>query len=189
MKKRFKTSLYSVPTCQLILGTHTEEKPNFMALAWATRINFKPPLMAIGVNRNHQSHENIVKNREFSLCMPSTKMVAITDYVGLVSGRNSDKSDLFPLFYGQLDKAPMIESCPITLELSLYKQVEMETNTLFIGEIVAGWCDEKHLSDAKPDMAAVDPFVLTMPDNTYWKLGQPVGKGWSAGKELKKSGS
>ena len=34
-------------------------------------------------------------------------------------------------------------------------------------------------------MKKIDPFVLTMPDNGYWRLGANVGKAWVAGKTLK----
>ena len=37
-------------------------------------------------------------------------MFAATDFTGLVSGRGTDKSSLFALFYGELEAAPMIQS-------------------------------------------------------------------------------
>ena len=33
-------------------------------------------------------------------------------------------------------------------------------------------------------MKKIDPFLLTMPDNTYWSLGESIGKAWNAGKKL-----
>ena len=38
-----------------------------------------------------------------------------------------------------------------------------------------------------PDMKKIKPFILTMPDNNFWALGDCVGKAWNAGKKLKKS--
>lgn len=186
MKKiAFDSKLYALPTTQLILGTKIKEEPNFMALAWATRVNFKPPLIAIGVNRNHMSHKAIVETGQFSLCMPSTKMIAVTDYVGLVSARKTDKSRIFEVFYGELKSAPLIEECPLCLELTLFETVSLPTNTIFVGEIKGSWCDEKCLVDGIPDVDAIKPFILTMPDNRYWELGQSVGKAWNDGKKLK----
>jgi hypothetical protein len=31
----------------------------------------------------------------------------------------------------------------------------------------------------------MNPFVLTMPDNNYWKVGELLAKGWSVGKKIK----
>lgn len=183
---KFDYKMYALPTSQLILGTIFNGKPNFMALAWATRVNFKPPLIGMGVNKNHASHQAIVEQQEFSLCMPSSSMVDVTDYVGLVSGNRSDKSGLFEIYYGELEKAPLITSCPLNLALKLYKTVDLPTNTLFVGEIVEAWCDKECLTDAKPDIVKLDPFMLSMPDNNYWKFGENTGKAWDSGKKLKK---
>ncbi len=185
-KIQFSSKLFALPTTQMILGTHLDNKPTFMALAWATRVNFQPPLIAIGVNKSNKSHEALSESGEFSLSMPSTDMVEITDYVGLVSARKVDKSSLFDLFYGDLKSAPLIGNCPLSLALKLYKSVDMPTNTLFIGEVVEAWCEESLLQDGRPDMTKLDPFILTMPDNQYWRLGEKVGDAWKSGKALKK---
>lgn len=185
-KVQFDPRLYALPTTQLILGTRLEKQPNFMALAWATRVNFKPPLIAIGVNQNHMSHKAIVETKQFSLCMPSIDMVAETDYVGLVSARKTDKSELFDIYYGDLQYAPMIQQCPLNLELKLYQSIDLPTNTVFIGEITGAWCNDDCLTEGMPDVKQIKPFVLTMPDNRYWKLGTQVGQAWSAGKALKR---
>lgn len=184
---QFNPKLYALPTSTLILGTHLEGQPNFMALAWATRVNFQPPLIAVAVNKNNMSHGAIASTGEFSLSMPNKPMVAITDYVGLVSARKTDKAHLFSVFYGQLKAAPLISQCPLNLELRLHTTVDLPTNTLYIGEIVGAWCEEKMLVDGIPDVTLIEPFILTMPDNRYWALGEQVGQAWSSGKELKKS--
>lgn len=187
MKQRaFNARLYAPPTTQFILGTHLDGVPNFMALAWATRVNFQPPLIAVGVNRNHMSHKAIVENGQFSLCMPTVRMVAQTDYVGLVSARKTDKSRLFDVYYGTLESAPLIRQCPLNLELELFETMDLPTNSVFIGEIVGSWCDEDCLTDGMPDVTKIEPFLLSMPDNRYWGFGDHVGDAWEEGKSLKR---
>ena len=87
-------------------------------------------------------------------------MVAVTDYTGLVSGKRVDKSGLFDLFYGDLMAAPMIKECPLTIECKLHQQVKLPTNSFFIGEIVKAYSEEKYLTDGKPDIKKVNPFVF-----------------------------
>ena len=185
-KSPFKNTLFNVPTTQMILGTMRQGKPTFMALGWVTRVNFQPALFAIGVNKAHATGEAIIETGEFSLSMPSTDMVEVTDYTGLVSARKTDKSELFELFYGELESAPMIKESPLTLSFKLHSTVDFETNRLFIGELVESWCDDDCLTDGKPDVTKINPFMLTMPDNQFWALGDKVGDAWSAGKSLKK---
>jgi flavin reductase (DIM6/NTAB) family NADH-FMN oxidoreductase RutF len=187
MKKAIKhKNLFCFPGTQTILGTHFEGKPNFMALGWLTRANFNPPMLGICVNKNTASHAAILETGEFSINTPSEKMVELTDYIGLVSGRSIDKSSLFDLFYGELKSAPMIRECPITMECSVAETVNLPTNYFFIGEIINIYSEEKFLTNGKPDIKKINPFLLTMPDNNFWAIGECVGKPWDAGKALQK---
>ncbi len=179
-------NLFCFPGTQTILGTHLEGKANFMALGWLTRVNFNPPMLGICVNKNTASHAAILETGEFSINAPSVKMVEITDYIGLVSGRSTDKSKLFDVFYGELKSAPMIRDCPIAMECKVSETVNLPTNYFFIGEIINIYSEEKFLTNGKPDIKKINPFLLTMPDNRFWAIGECVGKPWDAGKVLKK---
>ena len=176
--------IYPMPVT--LVGTMVNGKPNFMAAGWINRVNANPPMLGIGIHRPHYTTGGILENKTFSVCFPSSKMVEKTDYCGLVSGKKVDKSELFDVFYGNLNTAPMIAECPLCLECRLVQTVELPTNNWFIGEIVESYTEANYLSDGKLDVTKMDPMVLTMPDNGYWKVGQQVGKAWSAGKKLKK---
>jgi flavin reductase (DIM6/NTAB) family NADH-FMN oxidoreductase RutF len=157
-----------------------------MALGWLTRVNFKPPMLGVAVNHGHASHAAIVETGEFSVNFPTVDMVEVTDYVGLVSGKRIDKSELFDIFYGELKGAPMISECPLTIECKLSKTVELPSNSFFIGEIVGSYSEVQFLTDGVPDIKKINPFLLTMPDNGYWSVGELVGRAWSDGKAMKK---
>ena len=180
-----KKDLFCLPWTQTILGTHYRGKPNFMALAWLTRVNNQPAMIGISVNNNHASNEAIRENGEFSVNVPSADMVEIADYTGLVSGKSVDKSGLFEVFYGDLTAAPMIERCPVTMECKLAHTVELPTNTFVIGEIINLYSEESYLTEGMPDAKKTNSFILTKSDNHYRVLGESVGKAWSAGKVLK----
>jgi hypothetical protein len=47
---------------------------------------------------------------------------------------------------------------------------------------MATYADEDCLTEGKPDVQKINPFVLTMPDNSYWAVGERIGKAWSIGK-------
>ena len=177
---------YVLPMAATILGSLLEDRPNFMALGWLTRVNFKPPLLGVAVNQGHASHKAIVGTEEFSVNFPTCDMVEVTDYVGLVSGKRVDKSGLFNLFYRKLKGAPMISECPLSMECKLVETVELPSNSFFIGEIVGAYSEERFLTDGVPDIKKINPFLLTMPDNGYWSVGELVGRAWSDGKAMKK---
>ena len=188
MKKIFEQkNLFCLPWAQTILGTHLKGKVNFMALDWLTRVNFKPAMIGICVNKSNGSHEAIIDTGEFSINLPTAEMVEITDYTGLVSGKRVDKSDLFEVFYGDLIAAPMISDCPLSLECKVTQTVDLPTNSFFIAEIVNIYTEDTFLKDGHLDIKKINPFLLTMPDNNFWSIGECIGKAWNAGKKLRKS--
>ncbi len=180
-KITIEKNLFCLPWTQTILGTHFEDKVNFMALDWLTRVNYNPPMIGICVNRMSASHSAILEKGEFSINVPSADMVALTDYTGIVSGKKVDKSKLFDVFYGEMKSAPMIVNCPVTMECKLVQPVELPTNYFFIAEIVNIYTEERFLTDGKPDVKKINPFVLTMPDNRFWSIGECIGKAWHEG--------
>jgi flavin reductase (DIM6/NTAB) family NADH-FMN oxidoreductase RutF len=184
-KTEIDKGLFCLPWTQTILGTHLDGRVNFMALDWLTRVNFNPPMLGICVNKQHASHGAILITKEYSVNIPTVDMVEITDYTGLVSGKRVDKSKLFEVFYGELKAAPMIIKCPITMECRVTEVVSLPTNSFFIGEIVSIFSEERFLTDGKPDVKKINPFLLTMPDNRFWSIGDCVGKAWNAGSVLR----
>ena len=186
MKQTIKNkNLFCLPWAQTILGTLLDGKPNFMALGWLTRVNYDPPMLGICVNKNNVSHAAILDTGEFSINVPCEEMIAVTDYVGIVSGKKVDKSDLFETFKGELKSAPMIHECPLSIECTLEKTIELPTNFLFIGIIQNIYSEEEYLTDGKPDYEKIRPFLLTMPDNNFWGIGESIGKAWSDGVKIK----
>ncbi len=184
-KKSIDKTQFCLPWTQTLLGTLVNGRVNFMALDWLTRVNYQPAMLGICVNRTHASNASIRETGEFSINVPSVDMVAVTDYCGIVSGRTVDKSGLFEVFYGELPAAPMIINCPLNIECQVVRTVELETNTFFIGEIRNIYSEDKYLDDGKPDVRKIRPFLLTMPDNRFWAVGEQVGNAWKDGVAFK----
>lgn len=168
-----------------LVGTHVEGKPNFLAVAWFSMVSYKPLRLAIALGKGHYTNPGIKENQAFSLCLPSEDMAEITDYCGLVSGKKSDKSEIFELFYGELPSAPLIRDCPLCIVCSLMETVECGLNEIFIGDIKETHADETFLTDGSLDFRKMKPLILSHPDMSYWSLGEPVAKAWQIGKKYK----
>ncbi len=177
-------NIFMYPMPVTLLGTMVDKRPDFMTLGWITRVNANPPTVGCGVGRHHHSARGIEENQTFSINFPSAEMMEKTDFCGLVSGRDIDKSALFDVFYGELKTAPMITECPLSLECRLDAVVENPTNNFYIGEIIASYTEEKYLTDRKLDIKKINPLLLTMPDNRYWTVGAVAGDAWNCGKKL-----
>jgi flavin reductase (DIM6/NTAB) family NADH-FMN oxidoreductase RutF len=180
------TNAFIYPMPVVLVGTQVDGKANFMTVGWVSRVNFKPPLLAVAINHAHHTAKGIQQTETFSVNIPNEEMLDVTDFCGLVSGRSTDKSGLFEVFYGATETAPMIVECPLNIECKLVQTVDLPTNHLFIGEIVEAFSESLYLKDGKPDIKAMKPFVLTMPDNGYWAIGDRLGEAWSTGKKLKR---
>jgi flavin reductase (DIM6/NTAB) family NADH-FMN oxidoreductase RutF len=174
-------NLFCLPWTQTLLGTHIGGKVNFMALDWLTRTNYDPAMLGICVNNGHASNLAIRETGQFSVNVPTVDMVEVTDYCGIASGKKDDKSKLFEVFYGELKAAPLITVCPLNIECRVVQTVDLPTNTFFIAEIVTIFSEEKYLTGDKPDVKKIRPFLLTMPDNRFWSVGEPVGTAWKDG--------
>jgi flavin reductase (DIM6/NTAB) family NADH-FMN oxidoreductase RutF len=187
-KKNIGTNVFVYPMPVVLVGTLVDDRPNFMAVGWISRVNYQPPLLGICIAKTHHTTRGIQDTGTFSVNTPHRKMVEVTDYCGLVSGKTIDKSKIFEVFYGELTNAPMIVDCPLNIECRVTQTVELPTNNLFIAEIAAGYAEERYLTDDIPDIRKMEPFVLSMPDNGYWAVGEKVAKAWKAGKKLKRRG-
>jgi hypothetical protein len=112
-------------------------------------------------------------------------MIEETDYCGIVSGKKEDKSKLFEVFYGKFENAPMIKNCSLNLECGLVETLELPTHYLFVGEILEAYSEERYLTDGILDIKKMKPLLLTMPDNSYWTVGNYEGAAWKIGLRLK----
>jgi len=110
MKQNIGPNVF-IPMPVALAGSLVEGKPNFMAVGWISRVNYKPPYLAISLNKSHYTCKGIRENRTYSLNFPNKAMMQETDYCGLVSGESFDKSNLFAVFYGEIKTAPLIEKC------------------------------------------------------------------------------
>jgi len=177
--------LYPTPTT--IVGAWVGDKPNFITIAHIGIMNYaKPHLISVSLGKVHYTNQGIKENKVFSVNIPSENLVAETDYVGIVSGKKTDKSGIFKIFYGKLEKAPMIEECPINMECTLRDVYDTPSHDVFIGEIAETYVDESALTDGKVDLSKVKPLLFDMSSMKYWSLGGPLAGCWNIGNEIKK---
>jgi flavin reductase (DIM6/NTAB) family NADH-FMN oxidoreductase RutF len=172
------------PMPMTLIGAVVDGRPNFLAAAWVSRVNFKPAMMMVALGAHH-TNLGIDANGAFSINIPDVSLLEKTDYCGIVSGKKVDKSKLFDVFYGSLAGAPLIRECPLSMACRLNQTVKLPFDTLYIGDVVEVYTEERYLTGGKPDVKKINPFTLTMPDNHYWRVGELAGNAWSAGKKLK----
>ncbi len=187
MRKRLKKELgpknclYPMPT--VLVGAMVNGKPNFITIAHVGIADFSSISLSMG--KNHYTNAGIKESGVFSVNIPSVDLVKKVDYVGITSGRKTDKSGMFDIFYGKLGNAPLISECPINMECKLIHTIDFPQHDLFVGQIVDTYCDEACLTDGEVDYTKVQPILLIMNGKGYWKLGERFASAWNVGWELK----
>ena len=185
MKRKIDENAFPYPMPMVVVGAMVEGRANFMAVGWVTRVNFKPPMIAVALGKSHYTNRGIHDAGAFSVNVPGADLLEKVDYCGLVSGRDEEKGSLFTVISGDGTGAPMIGECPVSMECRVAQVVDLATNELFIGEIVGAYAEADCLTEGKPDIGKIRPFTLTMPDNRYWFVGREAGKAWGAGKKVR----
>ncbi|MDD2851922.1 MAG: flavin reductase family protein [Desulfuromonadaceae bacterium] len=174
------------PTPVTIVGALVNGKANFLNVAHVGILNAGAPhLISLSMYKGHYTNIGIREQKTFSVNILSQDQMVEMDYVGMVSGGNTDKSDVFETFYGAIKTAPIIRNCPLSMECRLVDIYELKTHEVFIGEVVATYADEAVLTDGNVDMAKVKPLLFDMNSMQYWSLGQAVGKCWNVGKQYR----
>jgi len=181
-KVRLESNAFLYPMPVVLVGATVNGKPNYLAVAWITRVNYQPPLLGMALSKRHHTTRGIREHGEFGVSIPGRQLLAATDYVGLVSGSAVYKSKVFESFTGVLPHAPMARECPVAMACRVVQAVDLPSNEFFIGEIVEAFADPDVLTAGAPDIEKLQPITLTMPDNRYWAVGPPLGAAWSIGK-------
>lgn len=186
---KVKTGTYNpLPVVPIVLvGANVKGKPNYMAVGYVNGVNVKPAIVYVSLNKKHHTPKGIIENGTFSINVPSSDYVIETDYCGLVSGKNVDKSNIFTTFYGELATAPMIEEFPITCECRYTGQkVEFDMDIVYFGEVVQVYVNDEILGDKREiDVLKANPFYFCGIDNRYRSLGEDMGQCWGIGKQYK----
>lgn len=94
---------------------------------------------SIAISLNHENYTNsiIKQNKNFALSILSEKSdTEIISVFGFCSGKNRNKFDFVQ--YKMIDNLPIVCDCVGYITLKTTREIELDTHTLFIAEIVGG---------------------------------------------------
>lgn len=176
-------------TPTVLVGSVVDGKPNFMAVAWCGVANSIPPMVSVAIRPQRHTLKGIQQTREFSVNVPSVDQVKEADYCGIVSGAKIDKVSIcgFKIFFGSSKNSPLIEQCPVNLACKVEHILELGSHHLLIGMVVETHVNESCLTDGRPDMRKIKPFVYgTGIPSEYYAFGESIGRAFAVGRALEK---
>ncbi len=188
---KVKTGILPFPVPICIAGTMINGKANYATYGSFGLLSPRPETyIYIGSQGSRYTNTGIKENGYFSVNIPSEKQMQKTDYVGLVSGHNTNKSMVFNSFFGAVDTAPMIKECPVNMLCKLVKTADLPNREIFFGEVLESYVNEECLTEGILDFKKINPLLFTMNGSgnaSYWKLGEIVGAAYKEGKNILKS--
>lgn len=172
------------PTPVTVVGTEIDGKVNWINIAHIGIIGVDSMLLSIG--KAHYSNEGIKNNKTLSINLINQDLLVKADYVGIVSGKKVDKSDVFEYFTGELTGAPLIKDAPVVMECEVIDIYDTKQHDNFIVKPVNTYVDEKYLTEnGNIDFEKIQPILFEMPNRQYLSTGTVVGKCWAMGSEYK----
>jgi flavin reductase (DIM6/NTAB) family NADH-FMN oxidoreductase RutF len=191
MKRSMGARALVYPTPIFVVGTYDKSgKPNIMTAAWGGICCSSPPCVAVSIRKPRHTYENIKIHEAFTVSIPSEKYVREVDYVGTVSGKNTDKfkdTGLSPV-KSDVVNAPYVKEFPFVLECKLRHTIELGIHTQFVGEILDMKAEEDVLdADGIPDIEKAKPFLYAPECMAYYGVGKYLGKAFSLGKQIQEN--
>jgi len=177
MKKSLGAHTWALPTPVWLIGSYDKEgKPNVMAAAWGGICCSRPPCIQVSLREATYTHSAITKRNAFTVNIPGEEYWREADYVGVVSGRDTDKfTDCgFTATKSELVDAPLIDECSVNIECRLKKTLNLGLHTMFVGEILDIKADDCVVKDGAIDIQRVKPILFSPPDEEYHSIGSKI---------------
>ncbi|MFC1516490.1 flavin reductase family protein [Thermodesulfobacteriota bacterium] len=121
-----------------VLTSYDEDCLNGQIINSVTQVTNDPVRLAITVNKNNLTHELISKSRVFAISvLGSSTPKSFLQLYGFMSGRDVDK--LANVQYKEgVTGCPVIEENALSvIEAGVFKEIDLGTHTLFIGNALA----------------------------------------------------
>ena len=161
--KNFKSTAWILPQPVLIIGTYDKGgacdvdnitgghhgKSNAMNAAWGGQWDMHEIIISLG---SHATTDNLAENPEFTVTFATAGTMLASDYVGIVSGRNTpDKMEKtgWTIEKAPNVNAPVFKEFPMTLEC----RIKQKGGNRDVDNIVGGYQDL--YVDDKPFLALI----------------------------------
>ena len=144
MKKDLGSVLALYPTPLVVIGTKVNGKPNWV-LAGHVGIMGHDHIM-VSLAKAHYTNQGIKETKALSVNIVDEAMLKKADYVGCVSGNQTDKSEVFEYSMGA-NGAPMIDMAKLSMECTVEDIYETKGFDNFILTIDHTYAEESILNE------------------------------------------
>jgi flavin reductase (DIM6/NTAB) family NADH-FMN oxidoreductase RutF len=188
MKTALDPNTWAIPSPVWVVGTYDkEDKPNVMTAAWGGICNSRPPSIYVSLREATYSHGCIMERMAYTISIPSEEHLKEADYIGIASGRDTNKLEDTGLtaVSSDLVDAPYVDEFPLAFECRVVHVEKLGLHTMFVGEIVGIKAEEELLTDGRPDLQKIRPILFSSGDRGYHSVGSRLADGFTQRTPLK----
>lgn len=174
MKKNIgmKLALYPMPVT--VIGAMNDSKPTWTLVAHVGILGHDHILISLA--SSHFINDCLKKEQRLSVNLVNEEMLPKVDLAGSLSGKDSDKSQLFEYELSE-SGTPVINSSPLTMECAVEDIYPTEGFDNFICTIDHTFVDDMYLDEnGQIDYSVMKPVLFEMPSYEYLKSGKVIGK-------------
>ena len=173
-KKNLGSLLALYPKPMTVVGAEVNGKVNWLVVGHTGIIGHDR--IIVSMSKAHYTNQGIRKSKKLSVNLVSEAMLDKADYVGSVSGADTDKSKVFAYHMGE-NGSPVIDEAPITMECKVEDIYETEGFESFVCSIVNTYASEDVLDkEGKLDYTKLKPVLFEFPTYSYLATGEIIGK-------------
>ncbi len=184
MKKSLGSVLALYPTPVAIIGVMNQDKPTWMLVGHVGIIGHDKILLSL--HKIHYTNKFIRQNNRLSVNIVDENILPQADYVGINSGINVDKSDVFVYTLSE-NNTPLIDASPLTMDCLVVDNYETDNFDNFVCTIENTFVEESMLDEKnKVDYRRLKPVLFEMPTYSYLRTGDVIERGGILGKNWKK---
>lgn len=167
-----KLALYPMPLT--VVGAEVNGKVNWLIVAHTGIIGHNRIL--VSMSKSHFTNQGIRESKKLSINLVSREMLPNADYVGSVSGTDTDKSEVFDYHWGE-NGTPVIDLSPLTMECNVIDHFDSEGFDNFICSVANTYAAPNMLgADGALDYTKLKPVLFEFPTYSYLATGEVIGK-------------
>ena len=173
-KKNLGSLLALYPKPMTVVGAEVNGKVNWLVVGHTGIIGHDR--IMVSMSKAHYSNQGIKNTKKLSVNLVSQAMLDKADYVGSVSGADTDKSKVFAYHMGE-NGSPVIDEAPITMECKVEDVYKTDGFESFVCSIVNTYASEDVLDkEGKLDYTKLKPVLFEFPTYSYLATGEIIGK-------------
>lgn len=130
-------ALHQISYGMYIIGSRKGEKINAQIANTVIQTSSEPPTISVCINKGNLTHEFIKESRVFTVSILSKDApLSLVGQFGFKSGRETNKFEKVEYKLGQTRAPVVTEHTLAYLEAKVIKELDVETHTDFVGELV-----------------------------------------------------